>query len=248
MTLTTEQLELISQEIIQGGIKYQDLYEELLDHYVLAIEDRTARGQTFGEAFGEVHNDFVNYKRPARVWDHYGVWKKYTNGGKPEYGLGKFQAEYEETLTKEISKRHWGIMKNYFRWPTIISTFFVGLLTFQFAHLVPPKACIWIIFACAFLPFVLILPESIQNLKQYLLKNRKFANSLKMNAVSGRLLFSIIVFSCVLNGINVSNRFFDYNLLKHNPFPITASLSCFYIAYSLSFYQLYRERFKVNRA
>ncbi|WP_428657451.1 hypothetical protein [Runella sp.] len=248
MSLTTEQLDLISKEIIQGGIKYQDLYEELLDHYILAIENRAVQGQTFEQAFGEVHTDFVNYRRPPRAWDHYGVWKDYTNGGKPEYGLGKLQVEYEETLTKEISKRHWQIMKNYFRWPTIITTLLVGLLTFQFAYLVPPKACIWIIFACAFFPLVLILPESIRNLKQYLLKNRMFANSLKTNAVSGRLLFSITLFSCVLNVINVSNRFFDYELLKHNPFPITAGLSCFYIAYSLSFYQLYRERFKVNMA
>lgn len=37
MKLTTEQLDLISKEIIQGGIRYQDLYEELLDHYITAI-------------------------------------------------------------------------------------------------------------------------------------------------------------------------------------------------------------------
>ena len=121
MKLTAEQIDLISKEIIEGGIKYQDLYEELLDHYILAIEDRMSQGQTFGEAFGEVHSDFVNYKRPLRVWDHYNVW--YNDGsGKPEFGLGKLQAEYEESLSGEISKRHWQIMKNYFRWPTIVTT------------------------------------------------------------------------------------------------------------------------------
>ena len=50
MKLTTEQLDLISKEIITGGIKYQDLYEELLDHYITAIEDRIKLGTGFEEA------------------------------------------------------------------------------------------------------------------------------------------------------------------------------------------------------
>jgi hypothetical protein len=245
MKLTTEQIDLISKEIIAGGIKYQDLYEELLDHYILAIEERMSQQQTFDEAFGEVHADFVNYKRPARTWDHYGVWKDY-NGGASEYGLGKLQAEYEKSLSEEISKRHWEIMKDYFRWPTIITALSVGFLTFQVAHLVPHNIFIWMMFACSFFPLLLILPESIRNLKQYLLKNRQFINSLKTNAIAGRMFLSITVFSCVLNTIHFSKGFFEYNLLEQNSIPIITSLSCFYIAYSLSFYQLYRERFKVT--
>lgn len=247
MKLATKQLDLISKEIITGGIKYQDLYEELLDHYITAIEDRMSQGKSFEEAFGEVHADFVNYKRPAHIWDHYNVWKDY-NGGASEYGLRKLQAEYEESLSGEINKRHWQIIKGYFRWPTIVTTLLVGLITFQFAYLMPRQYFIWIIFTCAFAPVFLLLPQSILDSRLYFLKRRKFINSLKINTITGRMFLSISLFSLFINITNISNYFFEYNLLKQNFVTITTILTCFYLAYSLSFYQLYRERFKVNRA
>jgi len=243
MKLTSEQLNLISQEIIEGGIKYQDLYEELLDHYILAIEERMSQGQTFGEAFGEVHTDFVNYKRPARKWDHYGVWKDYTNGGQPEYGLGKLQAEYIESLNKEISQRHWQIMKNYFRWPTFVTTILVGLLTFQFAYLVPRTSFVWVISACVLFPILVVLPQVAKQIWGYGLGKQKFVNSLKYNAIYARLGFLFALVSVMLN---LPRAFFDYNVFKDGPLFIVAALLCFYVAYALSFYQLYRERFKVT--
>ncbi len=242
MKLTTEQLELISKEIIAGGIKYQDLYEELLDHYILAIEDRKGQGQTFGEAFGEVHSDFVNYKRPLRIWDHYNVWH-HDGSGKPEYGLGKLQAEYIESLTGEISQRHWQIMKNYFHWPTIVTTLLVGLLTFQFAYLMPRTFFIWVISACVFFPILVVLPQVAKQIWGYGFGKQKFVNSLKYNAIYTRLGF---LFALVNIMLNLPRAFFDYNVFKEGPLFIVASLLCFYIAYSLSFYQLYRERFKVT--
>lgn len=247
MKLTTEQVNLISKEIIKGGIKYQDLYEELLDHYILAIEDRMSQGKSFDEAFGEVHSEFVNYKSFLGSFSYFDA-RKFTTVQKANFGLARLQSEYEEKLTQEISKRHWQIMKNYFRWPTVITALSVGFLTFQFAHLVPRNIFIWMMFACSFFPLLLILPESIRNLKQYLLKNRQFVNTLKTNTIVGRMFLSITVFSCVLNTIHFSKGFFEYNLLEQNPIPIITSLSCFYITYSFSFYQLYHERFKVNRA
>ncbi len=242
MKLTTEQLDLISKEIIEGGIKYQDLYEELLDHYILAIEERMSQRLTFGEAFGEVHSDFVNYKRPLRVWDHYNVWH-HDGSGKPEYGLGKLQAEYEESLSGEITKRHWQIMKDYFRWPTIVTTLLVGLLTFQFAYLVPREYFQWFFSACVFAPVLIVLPQTIQGIKQYFSKKRKFLNSLKSTAIISRISFVMVLGYWTVRLPSFLN---DYNILKEGPLSLIAAITCFYIAYSLSFYQLYRERFKVT--
>ncbi|MDF7818769.1 hypothetical protein P1X15_14230 [Runella sp. MFBS21] len=245
MNLTPTQLDLISKELIQGGIKYQDLYEELLDHYILAIEDRQAQGQTFESAFGEVHADFVNYKRPARAWDHYGVWKDYTNGGVPEFGIGKLQAEYEENLRGEISKRHWQIMKSYFRWPTLVTTLLVGLLTFQFAYLVSRQYFVWVFMACVLTPLLMLIPQTIKQIWRYASGKQKFVNSLKFNAVSSRLG---LLFAWVSVTLNLPRAFLDYNIFREGPIVLVALLFCFYIAYSLSFYQLYSERFKVNVA
>ncbi|AEI49572.1 hypothetical protein [Runella slithyformis] len=238
MKLTTEQLDLISKEIIAGGIKYQDLYEELLDHYILAIEDRMGQGQTFGEAFGEVHADFVNYKRPARTWDHYGVWET----GEAEFGLRKLQDEYEDNLSEAISDRHWQIIKDYFRWPTLVSTLLVGLLTFQFAYLVPRPYFKWAIMICVFAPVFMALPQFIYALWLYISHRRRFFASLKGHAISLRITF-------ILGAGQMAFRvpFSDnYSILKQGPLSLIAAITCFYIAYSLSFYQLYRERFKVT--
>lgn len=241
MQLTTEQLSLISQEIIEGGIKYQDLYEELLDHYITSIEDRTEQGQTFGEAFGEVHGDFVNYKRPI---DHYNVWKDY-NGSVPEYGLGILQAEYEESLKGEISKRHWQIIKSYFRWPTIVTTILVGLLTFQFAYLVPKKLLHSALIFAAILPAIMLLPTITKDIWLYIVKKRKFINSLKFNTISKRVGFGFVWYYFFAT---IPRIFFDYNLMKQGHITVFALFICVYLAYSLSFYQLYRERFKVKVA
>jgi hypothetical protein len=246
MKLTPDQLDLISKEIIKGGIKYQDLYEELLDHYILAIEDRLTQGHTFGEAFGEVHTDFVNYKRPARTWDHYGVWET-SFGGQTEFGLGKLQAEYIESLSKEISKRHWQIMREYFRWPTIITTLLVGLLTFQFAYLVPLKIALIFFGFLSFAPLLFLLPDTFLHSIDYFKKKRKFINSLKWSAISSRATFALSLFNCYI----FIPRVLEIELKTFSPqiqATIVATLTCFYLAYSLSFYQLYRERFKVKMA
>lgn len=241
MKLTTEQVELISKEIIQGGLKYQDLYEELLDHYITAIEDRMASGMAFGEAFGEVHSDFVNYKCPVSVWDRYDI------GGKPLFGLVKLQAEYEESLTGEIKKRHWQIMGNYFRWPTVVTSLLVGALTFQFAYLVPKKYFMAAMFIIAFSPILVVLPQSIKRyIEYYISKKGKFAMYLKENAVAGRTVFCISLANLIISTFNFSEHLFDYDLRAAVPVYIWAMILCFYLAYSLSFYQLYKERFKVK--
>ncbi|AXE17987.1 hypothetical protein DR864_09705 [Runella rosea] len=244
MKLTAQQLDLISKEIIEGGIKYQDLYEELLDHYILAIEERMGQGQTFGEAFGEVHTDFVNYKLSLGSFYYYDA-RKFTTVQKANYGLARLQSEYQESLNKEISQRHWQIMKGYFRWPTFVTTILVGLLTFQFAYLVPRTSFVWVISACVFFPILVVLPQVAKQIWGYGFGKQKFVNSLKYNAIYTRLG---LLFALVSVTLNLPRAFFDYNIFKDGPLFIVASLLCFYIAYSLSFYQLYRERFKVKMA
>lgn len=241
MKLAPDQLDLISKEIIEGGIKYQDLYEELFDHYVLAIEERMTQGHTFGEALAEVHADFVNYKRPAtRTWDHYGVWET----RQAEFGLRKLQDEYQDSLSNEISKRHWEIMKNYFRWPTIVATLLVGLLTFQFVYLVPRQYFKSGIFICVFTPTLIVLPQFVYTLWLYISRRRRFFTSLKGHAISLRVT-SILAIGQIMFRVPFSD---NYSILKQGHITVIVLLTCFYIAYSLSFYQLYHERFKVKMA
>lgn len=244
MKLTTEQLDLISKEIITGGIKYQDLYEELLDHYITAIEDRIKLGTGFEEALREVHSGFEKHHYPVSFLYYYDN-RRFKTVQKPNYGLVKLQDEYKERLNKEISKRHWQIIRNYFRWPMLLTTLFVGLLTFQFSSLVPRHYFAWAMTSFVLFPLFMVLPQAGKQLWNYFGGKHKFVNSLKTNAIYSRLG---LLFAFVSVTLNLPTAFFDYHIFKQGSPVVIACLLCFYIAYSLSFYQLYRERFKVHAA
>ena len=244
MNLKPEQLDLISKEIIEGGIKYQDLYEELLDHYILAIENRITQGHTFEEALGEVNSSFENYRPPLTERYYYDVrsLKKVTQCSS---GLSRLQKDYERNLRGEIKKRHWQIMGNYFRWPTIVTSLLVGALTFQFAYLVPLKIGISFFGLLSFAPLLFLLPGTFQHTLGYFKKERKFINSLKWTAIGAQATFALSLFNFSV----FVPRVFGIELKAFSPqiqAAIIATLICFYLAYSLSFYQLYRERFKVK--
>ena len=244
MKLTTEQLDLISKEIITGGIKYQDLYEELLDHYILAIEERMFQGHTFSSAFDEVNSEFKNYKLYLGSFYYYDA-RRFTTIQKDNYGLVKLQDEYKERLNKEIKKRHWQIIRNYFRWPTIVTSLLVGALTFQFAYLVPLKIGIGFFGLLSFAPFLFLLPATYRHTMGYFKKERKFINSLKWTAIGTQASFSLSLFNCFVfipRVVGIELKAFSHQIQA----AIIATLICFYLAYSLSFYQLYHERFKVK--
>ena len=244
MNITPEQVGLISQEIVEGGIKYQDLYEELLDHYITAIEDRMENGMAFGEAFGEVNISFVNYRPPLHERYYYDV-KRLKKVTQCSSGLSRLQKDYERNLRGEIKKRHWQIMGNYFRWPTIVTSLLVGALTFQFAYLVPLKIGVGFFGLLSFAPLLFLLPATYRHTMGYFKKERKFINSLKWTAIGAQASFSLSLFNCFVfipRVVGIELKAFSHQIQA----AIIATLICFYLAYSLSFYQLYRERFKVK--
>lgn len=241
MKLTTEQLDLISKEIITGGIKYQDLYEELLDHYVLAIENRVTHGQTFEEALEEINSSFENYRPPLIERYYYDV-RKFKKVFLYSSGLSRLQRDYERNLNDEISKRHWQIVKKYFRWPTILSTFLTVGLVFLFASSIPQLYFEWVVYTCILGPLLIVLVQVLNSLFRYFLNNRRFTHSLKSKAINNRIWL-------LTGATNLAFHFpssTDYNIIKQGNTIIITLFLCFYLAYSLSFYQLYRERFKIK--
>jgi hypothetical protein len=215
----------------------------LLDHYILAIEDRLAQGKGFEKAFEEVNNSFENYRPPLIERYYYDV-RKLEKVTLYSSGLSRLQRDYERNLNDEISKRHWQIMKNYFRWPTIVTTLLVGLLTFQFAYLVPRQQFTWLIGLCIFTPLFIVLPQFIHALWLYICRRRRFFISLKGHAINLRITFILGIGQMIFR-VPFSD---NYSILREGNITIVVLFTCFYIAYSLSFYQLYRERFKVKIA
>lgn len=238
MKLTQKQQQIIGDELITGGIIYQDLYDELFDHYVTALEERLQKGQTFGEAFGEIHGDFVAYKRPARVWDHYGIWQ-----GTEVYGLVKLQEEYRQNLNQEFQKRHWQIVKSYFRWPMVVAMLLVAVLSYKTAYLMPPLWFVRAIYLVMLMPILVVLPHAFQQIWRYIRKKNRLRSSLKGTAISSRAgILSILT--------NAFNGFltFDYSFLKQTHVAILAAVMFAFVVYSISFWQLYREKFKIKWA
>ncbi|MFN4145070.1 MAG: hypothetical protein ACK4GN_04535 [Runella sp.] len=63
MALTPDQLRYVRDAIVKtNGIKYQDFYEEIFDHYVSSIEENMNKGLDFQEAFVKIHESFFEYE------------------------------------------------------------------------------------------------------------------------------------------------------------------------------------------
>ena len=237
MTLSPTEQARISDQIIAGGIKYQDLYEELFDHYASAIENRDQATQTFDEALAQVHLGFMNYKRPAHVWDHYSVW-----GFEPEYGLERLQFEYKQNLNSELTSRQWKIVKSYFRWPTIVSLFLIGILSYQMAHSLPRLWLLGTLFAAVFFPLLVLLPHLFREGWRFVKKQRKFRNSLK-----GTVIYQRAGSLAGLFNLYLQFDMFRVAFNSSNTALITVLLFG-YLVFSASFWQLYRERYTFTLA
>ena len=243
MKLTTSQQNSIGDAIASAGIKYQDLYEELFDHYASAIEDRTQAGQTFGAALGAIHQEFMSYKRPSKTWDYYSVWET-----EPQYGLERLQFEYQQNLDQELTTRQWQIVKSYFRWPAIVGMILAAALSYQLADLLPPTWVGIILTVGISFPYLVMLPHVWREGLRFARKERKFRYSLKGAVIFSRT--SWLVYA--LNVSNVSNTMTGEPIwqmqMQGFSTPIIAAFLFSYAVSSVSFWQLYQEKFKFTLA
>jgi hypothetical protein len=67
MKLTTQQIETLEYYILSWDIKNRDFYEEILDHFISAVEHRmVSKNETFDYAFPEISEDFAYHEfKPA---------------------------------------------------------------------------------------------------------------------------------------------------------------------------------------
>ncbi len=236
--ITTEQKKYVQEAIIDvSGVKYQDFYEEMNDHYLSSIESQIADGKDFEAAFVAVHESFFEHQYTQ--FDNFGGCTFF-------YGLQAMEMEYFDKMRKSIKQRHWEIVKSYFGWPTVVTTILVAALVYLLADFVSynSKTISRIVLFSLALPTLIIFPLSIQSIYQRLVRKRFLINSIKGEIVTQKalLLFNI------WNLLNLARVFFDYDIYTQSPMSFLASFLFVSLIYSASFWQLYREQFKVTIA
>jgi hypothetical protein len=238
--ITTEQKKYVQEAIIDvSGVKYQDFYEEMNDHYLSSIEGQMADGKNFEQAFHQIHDSFLNHS--------YSNIRKSDNYEMTYYGLEAIQWEYHDKLETAVRKRHWAIVKSYFRWPTVVSTLLGGVLVYRLAELMKgeTKILLTAIIVSMLLPFLIIAPIYLKYRWAHFVKqDRVLLKSVKLNVLihrAGAAGFPVYVLNFL--------RLFDTDSFSSSIMIAFWSLFSFcFLIYSASFWQLYREQFKVKIA
>jgi hypothetical protein len=133
MKLSPDQLETIRQNLIASGIKYQDVLDELLDHYATGIEARLAAGESFGEAYAAIQDGFRKVK--GRWWEP-----------NIQPGLEAFQQQYLRNASRHARRAQWQMIRGYFRGWNLLGTAALGVLIWVLCQsLTDPAARKWLV-------------------------------------------------------------------------------------------------------
>ncbi len=146
-----------------------------------------------------------------------------------------------------VKNRNWELLKNLFRWPTAVATILLGILLFLVTDLIPHGK--WMIntsFLIGFVPLLFLLPDTLRCTWKYIKRERYLFNSAKSTAISTQLAL-VINLGWYIPMLIITN-FFEVKIAEVIPMPLFACLLFWYVLFSVSFYQLYREQFKVKIA
>ncbi len=171
--LTPQQNKLILAKLKSAGLKYQEVYEELIDHYTTAIETKIAEGSTFEQALHAVHEDFGGNK-----------------------GVKHIEERFNSQMFKFYRNLHLKNLGAHFQWPQALLTFLTGTLVYGLSYLL--KGNIILFFGLSLLAFVPLVLSIY-----YFFKLRKEANYSKKTAKGNLLigiggyglnLFNLLIF------------------------------------------------------
>ena len=235
--LSKEELDYVRDAIIKTNrVKYQDFYEEIYDHYLTSIETQMAYGKDFEAAFVQIHGSFLHCEYTVKLVGNHTTY----------YGLEALEMEYFQNMQSRISKRHWQILKSYFRWPTIITTFLVGILAYLFTDFIAynPKLFPRTIWTIAFIPLIIMVWYYLRILFDRLLKKRDLILSTKGILIGSKAA----MVSNSIQIMNIPNVFFDFNIFTQSSIPVLSSLLFAFLIYLSSYWQLYREQYDVKVA
>ncbi|GAB3927289.1 hypothetical protein [Larkinella terrae] len=218
--LTPHQLAILRQDLrTLAHIEYEEVENELLDHYATLTEQKMAEGHDFEQA-------------SSYAWAELGAGA----------GLNAIQRDFEKNIRKQISARHLEILKSYFRWPTVVTTVLIGVLLHYITPLIPAR------FILTGIYFTILTPIGILYYS-YLKRRGQGSDSRKIiwTHLNARVAFFVNIFHASLSisfqGEGAAKvHFFQTHAT------ILCILECIVIVYLFSFVQVYNENFRYKTA
>ncbi|SHN13693.1 hypothetical protein [Mucilaginibacter sp. OK098] len=222
MSLTTRELDWINKRMDWYGIKFQEIFDEMADHIISAIEVERAEGD-------QRTIDIVFDKVTARDFGGY-------------LGVDKIVKTYEYAYRSKIRKGMFENFSFYLNKPTIAT---IALLIIAGFYLPRTKITILIMLIGLLLTAIIPLVYAYRNSPPIKLDDGK--QSIIQSYMKSRALFLLTLINLILCVIGGAARTWDISFLNpahYHPVVYLLLLS-FFIIYGLSIMRLCRQEFKI---
>lgn len=207
--LTPQQTRNILAKLKVAGLKYQEVYEELLDHYTMAVEVKIQEGKSFEQALEEVHKDF---------------------GGNKSVKL--IEKRYNKQLFRFYRNLHLKNIGSHFRWPQTLVTLIIGGLVYALSYLLQGSILLFYgLSILALVPFALSIYFFFK-LRREATYSRKTAKGNMLIGIGGYALnfLNLLIFVPRI----FLNETIGKEILLHYPAFISVVITL-YLIYLLSF-------------
>ena len=223
MKLSTEELAWVDGNLATYKIKYQEVYDELKDHILTAIETLRAAGDK--REIDVLFNEVVQQQFPG-----YWPFEDIVNQSRLAYN-------------RKIWQAMWANYKHYFNWETIP----MMILLLAASFYLPQTKPVFVTMLCLLL-IVSITPVVYVYIKSRTIKTDKGKHSLvKANLLQCANLM-VIVFNFLINSVGMLAREWEpasFLNPKHFPPVVYVLLIILAFVYFLSCMRLSRQEFKI---
>lgn len=131
-TINFEELEILKAHLNNRPFQYEEVYNEVLDHYATAYENSE---NELDQVLAEMDEVFPNHR------------------------IALINSKYLDDLRKQLRKSHWTIFLGNFRWPQIVYTILIGILCIGLAPFLILSEWfvypLWLVLGCT--PLILAL-------------------------------------------------------------------------------------------
>lgn len=221
MILTSEEITWVSAKLDTYDIKYQEIYDELKDHILTAIENLREQGDT--RDIELLFSEVVKKQFPG-YWPFEDIVKQY-------------QTAYRSRVRKTI----WTNYKHFFNWQTIPLMLLLMVFSFYLPNIKPVKGSMMVL-----LLLISIVPVVYVYIKGRHIHTDKGKHSLTKGYMTTVSNLMLVIFNLLVNSVNLlaPESFFNP---KHYLPPVCMLLLIVSVIYGLSCIRLSNREFKIAR-
>jgi len=223
MILTTEEINYVSDRLNRHDIKFQEVYDELKDHMLTAIENLRTQGDT---------------RSVETLWQE--VVKAQFPGWWPFEDIVK---QYQTAYRRKIKKALWANVRHYINWQTIPAMLILVVIGFYLPNTKVVSICMIVaLFLVSIVPYIYIYRAA------RVIKTDKGKQSLVKNYVTSQANFLVLIINLLFNLVaNLSREWSPAAFLGPMQYPpvIFMAMLVFFVIYCLGCIRLSRQQFKI---